>query len=158
MRRAPIVLSATVAGVAAVLSFHAHPQKLTPTASAPAATGSSPDTASTRSKTKTKAKKATTKTSSAPTTATGAVAENQYCPVQVRVTVSGGKITQITPLQLPQSDSKSAEISQYAAPQLQNEAMAAQSAQIDGVSGASYTSQSYATSLQSALDQLGYKS
>jgi uncharacterized protein with FMN-binding domain len=155
MRRAPIVLSATVAGVAAVLSFHTHPQKLTPTASPPVASGSAPSASSAKSATKAKAKK---KASSAPTTATGVASQNQYGAVQVRVTVSGGKITQITPLQLPQSDSRSAQISQYAAPQLQNEAMTAQSAQIDGVSGASYTSQSYATSLQSALDQLHFNS
>jgi uncharacterized protein with FMN-binding domain len=59
-------------------------------------------------------------------------------------------------VQLPQSDPKSAEISQFAAPQLQSEVLAAQSAKIDGVSGASYTSQSYDTSVQSALDQLGF--
>jgi uncharacterized protein with FMN-binding domain len=149
MRRAPIVLSATVAGVAGVLSFKAQPQKLTPVPSSPAAT-SGKTTTSARSRTP-------AKTSVAAKTATGAVAQNQYGNVQVRVTVAGGKITQVTALQLPQSDPKSAEISQYAAPQLQSEVLAAQSAKIDGVSGASYTSQSYDTSLQSALDQVGYK-
>jgi uncharacterized protein with FMN-binding domain len=150
MRRAPIVISATVAGVAGVLSFQAQPRKLTPIASSPAATGKV--ATSTRSPAKTK-----TTTSAAPVTATGAVAQNPYGNVQVRVTVTGGKITQVTALQLPQSDPKSAEISQYAAPQLQSEVLAAQSAKINGVSGASYTSQSYDTSLQSALDQIGYK-
>jgi uncharacterized protein with FMN-binding domain len=152
MRRSPIVLSATVAGVAAVLSFHTHPQKLTPAATLPAATGSSPDTAKAPSKTTAKSKAATTSK-----TATGDVAPNQYGNVQVKVTVKGGKITQVTPVQLPQSDAKSAEISQYAAPQLQSEVLSAQSAQINGVSGASYTSQSYDTSLQSALDKLSYQ-
>jgi uncharacterized protein with FMN-binding domain len=146
MRRAPIVLSATVAGVAGVLSFHAQPQKLTPVVSSPAATAKAPATTS--------GTKATS--SAAAKTATGAVAQNQYGNVQVRVTVAGGKIKQVTAVQLPQSDPKSAQISQYAAPQLQSEVLAAQSAKIDGVSGASYTSQSYDTSLQSALDQLGY--
>jgi uncharacterized protein with FMN-binding domain len=155
MRRAPIVLSATVVGVAGVLSFHAHPQKLTPVASAPAGTDKGTAAASTPSSTKAKPK---AKRSPAAKTATGVVAPNQYGNVQVRVTVQGGKIKQVTAVQLPQSDAKSAEISQYAAPQLQSEVMAAQSAQIDGVSGASYTSQSYDTSLQSALDQLGYQS
>jgi uncharacterized protein with FMN-binding domain len=148
MRRAPIVLSATVAGVAGVLSFKAQPQTLTPVPSSPVATSNA--TASTRSSTK-------AKTSRATKAATGAVAQNQYGNVQVRVTVAGGKITKVTALQLPQSDPKSAQISQYAAPQLQNEVLAAQSARIHSVSGASYTSQSYDTSLQSALDQLGYK-
>jgi uncharacterized protein with FMN-binding domain len=145
MRRAPIVLSATVAGVAGVLSFHAQPQTLAPAPASTAATANAPAAKSRRS---TKAK------SSAAKTATGAVAQNQYGNVQVRVTVAGGKITQVTAVQLPQSDSKSAQISQYAAPQLQSEVLTAQSAKIDGVSGASYTSQSYDTSLQSALDVL----
>ncbi|MEA2471806.1 MAG: hypothetical protein QOE38_2805 [Thermoleophilaceae bacterium] len=144
MRRAPIVISATVAGVAGVLSFHAQPQQLT----VPPASSSSSRTTS--------AAKANVKTGSAAKTATGAVAQNRYGNVQVRVTVAGGKIKDVTALQLPQSDPKSAQISQYAAPQLKNEVLAAQSAKIDGVSGASYTSQSYDTSLQSALDQLGY--
>jgi uncharacterized protein with FMN-binding domain len=147
MRRAPIVLSATVAGVAGVLSFHAHPQKLAPVASTPAATGKATTTTGSSS---------TPKSSGAAKTATGAVAQNQYGNVQVRVTVAGGKIKQVTAVQLPQSDPKSAQISQFAAPQLQSEVLTAQSAKIDGVSGASYTSQSYDTSLQSALDQLGY--
>ncbi|MEA2375137.1 MAG: hypothetical protein QOD53_1600 [Thermoleophilaceae bacterium] len=155
MRRAPIVLSATVAGVAGVLSFHAHPQ-VPVVATSSGGTGKAVAAASTHAHTKANAAKAKGG-ASAVTTATGAVAQNQYGPVQVRVTVAGGKIKGISAVQLPQSDGKSAEISQYAAPQLQSEAMAAQSAQIDGVSGASYTSQSYETSLQSALDQLGYK-
>jgi uncharacterized protein with FMN-binding domain len=149
MRRAPIVLSATVAGVAGVLSFHAQPQKLTPLPAAPATTTNAAAAGSSPART-------TAKSSSAAKTATGVVAQNRYGNVQVRVTVAGGKIKQVTALQLPQSDPKSAQISQYAAPQLQSEVLAAQSAKIDGVSGASYTSQSYDTSLQSALDQLGY--
>jgi uncharacterized protein with FMN-binding domain len=154
MRRAPIVLSATVAGVAGVLSFHAQPQTPAVIASSPAATGTTAAKATgTRSHAKTKSSG-----SAAPVSATGAVAQNQYGSVQVKVTVAGGKIKQVAAVQLPQSDPKSAEISQYAAPQLQSEALAAQSAQIQGVSGASYTSQSYETSLQSALDQVGYKS
>lgn len=147
MRRAPIVLSATVAGVAGVLSFHAQPQTLTSAPSPSVATGKAPAGAGSGT---------SSKSSTGTKTATGTVAQNQYGNVQVRVTVAGGKITQVTPVQLPQSDPKSAQISQYAAPQLQSEVLAAQSAKIDGVSGASYTSQSYDTSVQSALDQLGY--
>jgi uncharacterized protein with FMN-binding domain len=151
MRRAPIVLSATVAGVAGVLSFHTHPQRLTPVASSLPATGKTAAASAAGS-----GSKAKTKSSGKSATATGAVAQNRYGSVQVRVTVAGGKITQVTAVQLPQSDPKSAEISQFAAPQLQSEVLAAQSAKIDGVSGASYTSQSYDTSVQSALDQLGF--
>lgn len=75
-----------------------------------------------------------------------------YGVVQVKVTMKGARITDITPLSLPQGG-RSGDISQYAVPQLRREALTAQSAQIDSVSGASYTSAGYAQSLQSALDQ-----
>jgi uncharacterized protein with FMN-binding domain len=77
-----------------------------------------------------------------------------YGVVQVRVTMTGTRITDITPMSLPEGG-RSGDISQFAAPQLRREALAAQSAHIDTVSGASYTSAGYAMSLQSALDQSG---
>ena len=77
-----------------------------------------------------------------------------YGTVQVRVTLDGRRITGVTALQLP-SGGRSSDISGYAAPRLQQEALAAQSAHIDAVSGASYTSAGYASSLQSALDRAG---
>jgi len=77
-----------------------------------------------------------------------------YGVVQVQVTFTGSRITDITPMSLPEGG-RSGDISQYAAPQLRGEALRAQSARIDSVSGASYTSAGYAMSLQSALDQSG---
>jgi uncharacterized protein with FMN-binding domain len=77
-----------------------------------------------------------------------------YGTVQVKVTMRGSRITDITPISLPRGG-RSSDISQFAAPQLRREALSAQSAHIDTVSGASYTSAGYATSLQSALDQRG---
>ncbi len=77
-----------------------------------------------------------------------------YGLVQVKVTMRGTKIADVTPLSLPRGG-RSGDISQYAAPQLRREALSAQSAHIDTVSGASYTSAGYASSLQSALDQAG---
>ena len=77
-----------------------------------------------------------------------------YGLVQVKVTMTGKKITDVTPLSLPRGG-RSGDISQYAAPRLRREALSAQSAHIDTVSGASYTSAGYASSLQSALDQVG---
>lgn len=74
-----------------------------------------------------------------------------YGVVQVRVTLTGSHIDDITALSLPQGG-RSSDISSYAAPRLRQEALAAQSARIDTVSGASYTSSGYARSLQSALD------
>ena len=84
---------------------------------------------------------------------TGQDAPNQYGDVQVEVVVSGGRISDVKVLQLPSDRARSEEISQIAGPMLHDEALQAQSAQIDIVSGATFTSESYAESLQSALDQ-----
>lgn len=77
----------------------------------------------------------------------------EFGDVQVKVTISGGRITDVQPLQLPFDRRRSAEISQYAAPRLHDEVLQAQSAQIDTLSGATYTSEAYAQSVQAALDQ-----
>jgi uncharacterized protein with FMN-binding domain len=71
----------------------------------------------------------------------------------VRITVQGRRITAIDPLQMPYDRSRSQYISEQAAPYLHDEVLQAQSAQIDIVSGATYTSESYIQSLQSALDK-----
>ncbi|MFJ3233105.1 FMN-binding protein [Streptomyces sp. NPDC086787] len=87
-------------------------------------------------------------------TVTGQVAQTQYGPVQVRITVAGGKITRAEAVQAPKggtSDQKTA----LAVPRLNQEAVAAGNARIDSVSGATYTSTGYKQSLQSALDQAG---
>lgn len=137
MRRAPIAIAATVAGLAAVLGYHPHSRPAANvTARAPAASTAAPARS-------TKARKVA-----------GTDAANQYGDVQVRVTAAGGHITEVTALRLPSSDGRSQQISTFAAPQLAQQAIDAQSANIDGVSGATYTSDSYKTSLQSAIDQL----
>jgi uncharacterized protein with FMN-binding domain len=99
-------------------------------------------------------------TGTTPSTSAGAVrtidgdpVDNPYGTVQVRVTLHGTKITNVAPLQMPVDRQYSAEISQQAAPLLLQEVLQAQSAQIGLLSGASFTSQSYAQSLQSALDK-----
>ncbi|MCG7207828.1 FMN-binding protein [Streptomyces arenae] len=87
-------------------------------------------------------------------TVTGQVAQTQYGAVQVRITVAGGKITKAEAVQAPKgglSDQKTA----LAVPKLNQEAVAAGNANIDSVSGATYTSTGYKQSLQSALDQAG---
>ena len=72
--------------------------------------------------------------------------------MQVRVTLQGNKLIDVQALQLPSDRSRSQRISQEAAPLLRSEALQAQSPNIDIVSGASYTSEGYAQSLQGALD------
>lgn len=88
-------------------------------------------------------------------TVLGDVADTQYGPVQVRITVSGGKVTAADAVKAPDSDANSRQIAAGAIPKLNQAAVTAQSAQIDAVSGASYTSKGYITSLQSALDKAG---
>ena len=89
-------------------------------------------------------------------TVTGQLVQTRFGPVQVQVTIAGGKISDVTALQLPNDRQRSAEISQIVEPMLRSEALTAQSAQIDLVSGATYTSDAYAQSLQSALDQAAH--
>jgi uncharacterized protein with FMN-binding domain len=87
-------------------------------------------------------------------TVTGAIAQTQYGPVQVRITVAGGKITKAEAVQAPKGG-QSDQVTANAVPKLNQEAVAAGSAEIDAVSGATYTSAGYTKSLQSALDQAG---
>jgi uncharacterized protein with FMN-binding domain len=84
---------------------------------------------------------------------TGQSVQTPFGTVQVRVTIQNGKITDVQALQLPTGRGHTQEISAYAGPQLRNEALQAQSAQIDTISGATYTSEGYIQSLQSALSQ-----
>ncbi|QYX81323.1 FMN-binding protein [Streptomyces akebiae] len=87
-------------------------------------------------------------------TLTGTAVQTEYGPVQVRITVNGGKITNAETVQQP-SGGRSTQISGDAIPKLNQAAVAAGSAEIDAVSGATYTSAGYKESLQSALDQAG---
>lgn len=89
-------------------------------------------------------------------TAIGDAVPNRWGTVQVKATVKDGRLARITFLDLPYGDPTSQSISDGAAPILAQQAIDAQSAQVDGVSGATYTSDSYRQSLQSALDQLGF--
>jgi uncharacterized protein with FMN-binding domain len=84
----------------------------------------------------------------------GDVIGTQFGDIQVRLVVSGGKIVDVQALQLPSDRRRSAQISQFSEPILHSEALQAQSAQIDTVSGATYTSEAYRESLQSALDRV----
>jgi uncharacterized protein with FMN-binding domain len=85
-------------------------------------------------------------------TYTGLTANAFYGQVQVQVTIANGKITSVTFLNYPQDRRTSARINSYAVPQLQSEAVQAQSANVDIVSGATLTSEAFMQSLQSALN------
>jgi uncharacterized protein with FMN-binding domain len=119
--------------------------------STPATTGAPPDPAPSSA--------AATSASpvSAERTATGSAVDTRYGVVQVKGTVRGSKIIDVAFVQLTGRDGRSNQINSEAAPILLNETISAQSARIDTVSGATYTSEGYVQSLQSALDQVGLK-
>jgi uncharacterized protein with FMN-binding domain len=167
MLRALVTLGGTAAGLAALLAFKTHspaaaaPAPSPPAASAstsqPAASGTGSGTASPAAPAASKKAGTAPKTGggSAATvrTVTGTVANTQYGPMQVQVTLTGTKITNVNVLQRTDDGSESNQIDTNAIPKLTSETLAAQSANIDAVSGASYTSSGYIKSLQSALDQ-----
>jgi len=123
-------------------------------------TGQGPDPATTTGSAPT-GSAAASPTAAAPaaasTTVDGAAEMTRYGLVQVEVVITGGKITEVTALQYPNTDGRDVQINSRAIPKLRAQVIAAQSAKIDGVSGATFTSDGYVTSLQSALDAAGFK-
>ncbi len=93
--------------------------------------------------------------SSGASTVTGSVAQTRWGPVQVRLTLSGSRITAVDVVQYPSANPNDQRINAYALPILVQETLSRQSARIDMVSGATVTSDGYLQSLQSALDQAG---
>ena len=89
------------------------------------------------------------------TTVTGDVAQTRWGPVQVQLETSGSTITHVTVVQYPDSNGRDIEISNVALPQLIQETLDSQGDSVSMVSGATYTSEGYLQSLQSALDQAG---
>ena len=82
----------------------------------------------------------------------GATSSNQFGDVNISIVVSSGKITDVVFNSMPDLDRKSAQISTQVSPILKSQTISAQSANIDGVSGATYTTSSYINSLQAAID------
>jgi uncharacterized protein with FMN-binding domain len=156
MRRSPIVIGATIAGTAGILAFHPHAAAVPTATAAPAATTTTA-TATPTTSGSSGSGGASGSGASVSGTATGDAIDTRYGAAQVRVTVSNGKIVKLEALQLQANDPHSQQISSFAAPQLEQEVLAAQSASVDAVSGATFTSASYLQSVQSALDKLGFK-
>ena len=90
-------------------------------------------------------------------TVTGALVTDQYGQLQVKLSVKNGRITKVGFTTFVANDGHSVQIDQSAAPVLIRETIAAQSAHIQGVSGATYTSNAYQQSLQAAIDKAGLK-
>ncbi len=103
--------------------------------------------------TKTSKPKPTPSATPKPATFVGSVASTPFGPVQVSITVLDGRITDAKAVQYPKADPKSVEIANKCLPKLRSETLAAQSANIAVVSGASYTSDGWITSLESALSK-----
>ena len=147
MKRALIVGTGTVAGVAAVLA-------LNPDGAATAVAGGRPASASSSAT----AGASSTQHAAGTETATGSIVDvgRGYGSIQVQATLESGRIVDIQALAVPQNDGRSAMISQQAVPMLVQQALAAQSSQISGISGASYTSTGFAESLKAALLSVGH--
>ena len=118
---------------------------------APAATASAAPTQS-QSQTQTQTP---TKSAGVSGTFKGETSQTRWGPVQVQVTLRDGKITDVTTLQYPNGDRRSLSISSQVIPWLQDEVLQVQSAQINGISGATYTSGGFKASLASALQKAG---
>lgn len=88
---------------------------------------------------------------------TGAMEQFGYGELAVRVTVTGSRITNVTVPAIQTAEPFSRQLSEQAIPLLRSQVLAADSASINGVSGATFTSEAYATSLQAALDRLHLK-
>jgi uncharacterized protein with FMN-binding domain len=152
MRRAIVTGTATVSGVVLLLGLKPHSN--TPLADKGASNNFTANQ-SDASESPPDASESPQPSSGSTKTVTGDAADTRYGPVQVAVTFSGKKITQIQVVQYPTETGRDQEINDYAIPQLNQQAMSAQSAKIDGVSGATYTSEGYQQSLQSAIDKAG---
>jgi len=146
MKRVLAAFALTIAGLYFVVSFRSTPVKSS-IAAPPAPT---------RSAAATQPESTVAPVAAAPPadrTIDGPTIWNQYGPVQVAVTFQGKRITNISTLQMPSDHPRSQYISQTVAPWLKQEVLQAQSAQIDSVSGATFTSEAYAQSLQGAIDK-----
>ncbi|MGW5282014.1 FMN-binding protein [Streptomyces collinus] len=158
LRRIVLASAATVSGMVLLLSLKPHTSPglavgsaaAVPRASAPAASGGSSGSSSGSSGDS--AGGSGSSGSGVSKSVTGNTVQTRWGPVQVRVTIRSGRLTEVTAVQYPQDNPRDQEINGYALPQLRREALAAQSADIDMVSGATYTSTGYKQSLQSALD------
>lgn len=159
MKRAVVITGITAVGAAWILSYKVAPQPSGLTAGPAPSPGTaqaspSPEVTPSGSPSDSPTPSASPTPATSPSgTFTGQDVPNRFGDVQVQVFISNGRITDVKALQLPYDRARSAYISQVAGPMLRDEALQAQSARIDIISGATYTSDSYAQSLETALQQ-----
>jgi hypothetical protein len=158
MRRVILTIAGTIAGLVALLSFKSHvPTVPSASVSTTGGTGSTGGTSAPSSSPATvpgefpMGSLAGTLTAGE-TAVSGQVANTAYGPVQIQLVMRNGKIVKVAVLRQPANTINDIRINDFAFPKLIGETLAAQTAKIDAVSGASYTSAGYIQSLQSALD------
>jgi hypothetical protein len=162
MRRVILTIAGTIAGLVALLSFKSHVPTV-PSASV-STTGGSSSTGGTSAPSSAPSSSAATVPGEFPmgslagtltsgeTAISGHVANTVYGPVQIQLVMRNGKIVKVAVLRQPMNTINDIRIGDFAFPKLIGETLATQTAKIDAVSGASYTSAGYIQSLQSALD------
>lgn len=177
MRRVIAALAATAAGLAALLSFKSHGTAaalpfsqagaanggtVAGASPTPSADGGSTDgpsgsggSASVGPSASPSATGSTATGSTVSHSYTGAEEETPFGPVEVSISVRGGKLTGVTVLEVPDRGGYEQGIVQEVVPELTSEAISSQGKSVDAVSGATYTSNAYIQSLQSALDAAG---
>jgi uncharacterized protein with FMN-binding domain len=121
-------------------------------AQAPGVVGAGPSAAAARATVAPHPSRSGTAKAGGTTLVNGTVAQTEWGPVQVQVSLAGGRIMDVVPLVYPTGSGRDQSINAYALPRLRQQVLSAQSAQIDGVSGATVTSDGYRESLQAALD------
>ena len=158
MRRAAPAILATAGALGALAAFHSSPEKPASVATgappSPTASAIGPTTTSTTPAASIAPTTQATSTTTAPAAraVTGPDIGTRYGDVQIQAIVRGRQLLDVRAIRLPFDRSRSQRLSDYAAPRLRAEALQAQSANIDLVSGATYTSEGYIQSLQAALD------
>jgi uncharacterized protein with FMN-binding domain len=155
MRRIVTAILSTITALVLLFSYHTSTDSATvagsPVAQLGASSGSTSQSRSSNSSGSSTPRQSSPAASSA--TYTGGVADTQWGPVQVQITVQGGKVTRSGAVQYPQNNDRDFMINSYALPILDQEVVQQQTASIDTVSGATVTSDGYLQSLQSAIDQ-----
>ena len=156
MRRVILAVTGTIAGLVALLSFKAHVPTV-PVAATSGTGGSSTSSSSSSASSSSRTIPGEFQSVAGPltageTTITGKVANTVYGPVQIELVVKSHKIVKVAVLEQPTNTIHDIQIGEFAFPKLISETLTAQNAKVDAVSGASYTSAGYISSLQSAVD------
>lgn len=167
MQRYKLVLGGTAAGVAGVLAFPTHSTHLalpsasaagtSPTTGPSSGSSGAPGASSSSTSSGSSGASASASTAATAKSATSTDESFRYGDVAVKVTVNGSKITDVSVVTLNETDGRSQMIDRYAIPQLEQQVISANSVNINGVSGATFTSQAFVDAVANALQKLGFQ-